>query len=150
MAVGFGIIFLKAKQRWLKYLGLVLWFLFLPNTIYILTDIMYFPNQFMSASLLEKLVLLPEFGLLMLVGFWSYLQAMRPLENIFKNSQSRVVAVVLVNFFIAFAVAIGKVQRTESWYFITNFKRVVSDSLITLETDQVMLFVLIFALITNF
>lgn len=82
IAVGLGMVFLKARQKWLKYLSWVLWFLFLPNTIYLLTDIQYLPNQFLESSGLSRVVLLLEFGFLMSVGFWSYLMAIKPLDKV--------------------------------------------------------------------
>lgn len=152
LAVGFGLVFLKARQKWLKYLSFILWFLFLPNTIYLLTDIQYLPNQFLENSGLSRIILLIEFGFLMAVGFWSYLLAIKPLDKVLnkKSSFTKNLIVVLVNLFIAFAVAIGKVQRTESWYVFTNLGRVINDSLSVLMTAQLVLFIVIFALITNF
>jgi uncharacterized membrane protein len=50
LGVLFGLLFVYFKDWWLKIPLFILWLLFVPNTIYLVTDLQHFPRQFYAAS----------------------------------------------------------------------------------------------------
>ncbi len=150
----FAAFFIKLKNNLLRTGFFVLWILFLPNTIYVLTDVQYLPEQLIKADFIIKIILLFQYAFLMMIGVAVFILGLKPIEKIlrFKFKKNKLIinfSMVVINFLIAFAVALGKIQRTESWYIFTDIKRVIADSINTITSFQLMVYVLIFAVLIN-
>lgn len=108
-----------------------LWLVFLPNTIYLVTDLQYLPNQLIKSKIGEQLVLLIQYSVLASFGVMTYVYALEPISKIFKKLHfpevRREVLYIAVNYIVAFGVMLGKFQRTHSWYIFTDPVRVASD-----------------------
>lgn len=149
----FALAFLRSRSHLFKLIYLIFWFLFVPNTIYIITDIMYLSEQIQSVGLLFKIFLIIQYFLFIGLGVVIYITSVYPIEMYFnrkkKDQKMTTFFIFLFNFLIAFAVAIGKVQRTNSWDIFTDPKLVFSDFMASASSQGVMLFVIVFGLILN-
>lgn len=149
----FAFAFLRSKSYFLKFIFFVFWVLFVPNTIYIITDLQHLPKQFFSVDILFKILLTIQYFVLIALGVVMYIFSIYLIELFFqkrkKDQKNSGLFVFLFNFLIAFAVAIGKVQRTNSWDIFTDPFLVFSDFYSTAASYQTMLFVIVFGLILN-
>ena len=116
-----GWLMLKTRPRFLQVTFALIWFSFLPNTLYILTDLRYLPEQWNAMSNVGKPGLAVQYIMYELIGLSSFLLALYPLEKTLLLSRWRENKVLLpfllitVNFFIGFGVVLGRVQRLNSW-----------------------------------
>lgn len=158
LGVVFGWLFLATKQPLLKVLAAILWMLFLPNTIYVLTDLQYLREQFFEVELLYRPLLLLMYVGLIFFGFVSYIVGLWPWERFIKslkiNSKNKtsliIISLVIINFLAAFGVVVGKELRTHSWYVFTQPFRVYSDFRTVFQTPIYLAFVIMFGLLNNF
>ncbi len=154
LGMSFGLIYMNAKSRLLKSIFLVLWFLFLPNTIYMVTDLQYLPSQFIAANLEIQFFLIVQYSFLIVLSIVTYFIGIKPLEVILKSrfkkdEETRRVITIAANFIIGFAVVLGKVQRTHSWYVFTNPSRVLHDGLTILNSVPLVIAIILFGVLFN-
>lgn len=156
LAVLFGWLFLKSKKVILQLIFFLLWFLFVPNTVYLVTDLQYIPEQWSRADTFFKLLISIQYLILILMGPVTFILGMYPVDKVFKeihlrkHSELRILILIVLNFLIGFAVVLGKFLRTNSWDVLTNFDRVISDALILLSDQNLVLLGLGFGIFTNF
>lgn len=155
IAVIFGWLTLFTHSKIFKVLFIVLWLFFVPNTLYILTDIIHIPTHWLQAVGFWKIVLIFEYLILELAGFASFILAVYPIEKAFFSTRlikRKILAdfiIVLLIFLIGFGIVLGRIQRLNSWEIFTNTERVVSDSLSVLSSPQLTLLAIILGLIGN-
>ncbi len=153
LGVLFCNLFLRSRSVFLKAIFFILWVLFVPNTIYLITDIQHLPKQFSESDVLFKSFLAIQYLTLILLGVITYIASVYPIEVFFdkdkKNRQYTNLFIFLFNFLIAFAVALGKIQRTHSWYIFEDPKRVFNDFYASSSSNLIMLFVIVFGLVLN-
>ena len=137
----------KYGRQFISSIFFVFWILFFPNTIYLITDIEYLPHQLSRTVISYDTLLILEYLILVGLGVITYLWALKPISSKFKTPQY---IVYIFNFGVAFAVALGKIQRTESWQVITNPIRVINDVGKSLSNGQIILFVILFGILINF
>lgn len=147
----FGIAYLNSKQTFFKIPLFILWFLFLPNTIYLVTDIQHYFPQIVKVEFLEGILLTGQYFFLILFGVLSYFAGMIPMEKFFRRKKINNYSYVFLifNFAIAFAVVLGKIERTHSWYVFTQPFRVLEDVVSVLTTVWLLLFVIGFGVFLN-
>lgn len=130
-----------------------LWLIFLPNTIYLVTDLQHLPNQILKARDGEQLILLIQYAVLASFGVMTYVYSLEPASKIFKKIHlpevKREISYIAINYVIAFGVMIGKFQHTHSWYIFTDPVRVVSDVIKTGFTLELLGWVFVFGSIVN-
>src|SRR3989337_2974809 len=100
LPVIFMVLFFTLRNRFLKGIFFILWFLFFPNTIYVLTDVEHIIRQW------------PE-----VVGLCAFLIALFPFEKQLQKYTTKQVTILLIigyNFLIGFAMILGKVERVHS------------------------------------
>ncbi len=154
LAVLFGMLFLYFKKGFLHYFFGVLWLLFLPNTIYMITDMIHLLRQWGRVDDSIKVILLVQYFLLEVVCFATYLYGMVPFEKqLLKrklNERQKIMLIIAFNFLIAFGMVLGRIERINSWDVFVNPMSVLYSAYITLTSHfHLMLFVL-FGLFTNF
>jgi uncharacterized membrane protein len=149
----FCYLFLKSINFIPKTIFFVLWILFVPNSIYLVTDIQYFLNQFYEVSFMYKFLISLQFFFVFILGIITYFASIFPIEARFKGrkvDRTYLPALIfLFNFFIAFAVALGKTERTHSWYVFLNPGQSIKDIFSVLSSNESMLFVFVFGLVLN-
>lgn len=154
LGVIFGFLLLKAKKQPFRIIFFVLWFLFVPNTIYLLTDLQYFPEQVVKLQFPYQILLAGQYLLIFLLGILTFLLGLYPLEKILKDlkikdASVRTVALIIMSFLISFAVALGKIQRVSSWHVLTDPKGAIAGSLATFHSSEVMTFVFLFGVLSS-
>ena len=145
----FGFLFLKSTGFLPRLIFFFLWFLFIPNTIYLVTDAQYFPNQFLQLDFFNRILLIVQYLLVVAVGVVTFLVGLLPLEKLLsylkvKDKLIKNAAIAVMSYLIAFAVALGKIQRVSSWHVVTDPKFTISGSLATFYSSEMMNFVLLF------
>lgn len=152
----FCALLIRAYGTGLQYLFGVLWLLFIPNTIYLLTDIEYLAIQLqrLEGGIGLVLLYLLQYAILFIVGIVTYIYGVLPLELSLKKRKKALektitTGIIILNFLIAFGVVLGKLQRRNSWEAFTNLPRTLHDSFVVLTTPQALWFGIAFGLITN-
>jgi uncharacterized membrane protein len=143
----------KKLHPFVHILLLFLWLIFLPNTIYLVTDIEYLPYQIFRSGIVEQALLFIEYGIIASFGVFSYLFSLEPAQLIlkklkFKKTNEKVFYIVLHSL-VALGVVMGKVQRTHSWYVFTQPQRVVNDAKATLIASDLFFWVFFCAIVIN-
>ena len=155
LGVMFGLSFLKVRQKFFKLCLFTLWILFLPNTIYLLTDLQHLPKQvFEQSEILTRLMIFTQYIALFVFGVFTYVYGLYPIEKLFhlagkKDHQLKVILLIVFNFAIAFGVGLGRIERTHSWYVFTQPLRVVDDVASLITNSNSLLFVVLFGLLAN-
>lgn len=154
LGVIFGFLLLRSKLPIFRVIFFVLWFLFVPNTIYLLTDIQYFPEQVVKLEFFYQVILAGQYLLLFVLGIITFLLGLYPLEKMMKKLKVKdqnvhKVSIVVMSFLISFAVALGKIQRISSWEVFTDPKGTIAGVLATYNSLEVMAFVLLFGVLSS-
>jgi uncharacterized membrane protein len=153
-AVLVGFYFLQTKQTVLKVISGVLWLLFLPNTIYLFTDLMHVIHQWGIINPAYHGMLLLQYVVLEVVGIVTFILAFLPFERmltVFKlRAKSKVVSVILFNFLIALGMVLGRVERVNSWEVFTQIEKVTSAVVHIFSSAELLGLVLLFGLVCNF
>jgi uncharacterized membrane protein len=150
-----GWLMLKTRQRVLRGAFALLWFSFLPNTLYILTDLRYLPEQWHAMSTVGKLGLAVQYILYELIGVSSFLLALYLLEKTLVRSRWRenkvvlAVLLIIVNFFIGFGMVLGRVQRLNSWDLFLDAPKVIHASFHIVSSLELLLLVVLFGVVAN-
>ena len=132
---------------------LFLWLLFLPNTIYLITDLQYLPRQLVRIDQEQIPVLVVMYAFIAVSGIITFLYSLKPFENFISNNKqfkrNKTTLYMILGFLVAFAVVLGKFQRTHSWYVFTEPLRVINDVYLTLTSPQLMILVFILGIVIN-
>ena len=131
-----------------------LWFLYLPNTIYIFTDLHHLVEQWTRVGAFEKILLVYQYGLLEIIGLTCFLVAFYPLEKIlhkYKLPQDKItITLISLNFLMGFAMVLGKIQRVNSWDVFLNPSFVITSGLQLLSSYELLFLGLLFGFFANF
>ena len=123
IAVLFGWLMLKKSSKLLRILYGFVWLIFLPNTIYILTDISHLLEDWNKVVLLFKIILIIQYSVFSFFGIVTFIYALYFFQKLFDSSFK----ILVINFAVGFAMVLGGIERTNSWYVFTNPMRVVND-----------------------
>lgn len=151
----FGYLMVKEKRIFLKLIFAFIWLIFLPNTIYIYTDLIYLPEHWLETKGIEKILLFMQFFILEIVGFFSFIVSLHYLEKILKKYKTKISTkmntflIVLINFFIGAGIVLGREERTNSWEVVLNTKRVFDDSLSIFLSLENLIFIIVAGIFAN-
>lgn len=148
------VVVLRQKlSRIVHFAIFLLWLLFLPNTIYLITDLQHMGAQLLRSGMGEQLLLIFQYVTLAVLGVVTYVYGLEPISTVLKIMKVRQVnkdvLYILLNFLVAFGVILGKVQRTHSWYVFTQPQRVVDDVLATFSDMGLMVWVFFIGVVIN-
>ncbi|MEM6319950.1 MAG: DUF1361 domain-containing protein [Bacteroidota bacterium] len=113
IAVFFGWLAYLSKPKYLAYLLAGLWLLWLPNTLYLVTDIKYYGADRMVAWWQDVLF----FGAIALIGILLYLLALKLVQQRFGFSKR---GTILITILSLIGVIIGRILRWNSWDVFLN------------------------------
>lgn len=154
LPVGFGFLFILFKNPLLKILSGILWVLFLPNTIYIFTDLVHFLNQWSITHPLLSILLLLQYIILVIVGIVTFFIALFPFEKMVltkkKFKQEKAVFLIVFNFFIAFGMVLGRVERINSWDVFIHPLKVLNSAFTVFTSLDLLTVMILFGLFCNF
>ncbi len=154
----FGGLMVKAKRIYIKSLFFVIWLAFVPNTIYIVTDIIHIPQQWNQTMPIERPLLLFQYLVLEIIGLLSFISAVYLFEKLLftlgrkkKKNKFLISHVIFVfNFIIGFGVVLGRIQKLNSWEIFSDAEKTLSKSFEVLSSLELILLVIFFGLLGNF
>lgn len=153
LAVLFGFLFLYFKKGFLHYFFGLLWLLFLPNTIYMITDMIHLLRQWGRVNETIKVILLVQYFLLEVVCFATYLYGMIPFEKLLLKwrlrDNQKIWMIIAFNFLISFGMVLGRIERINSWDVFVNPVSVLYSAYITMTSSFHLLLFVLFGLFTN-
>lgn len=153
LPIFFAYLAVRFRENIVGVMFFVLWLLFFPNTIYTITDLRHLPEQLSKFNVSFDLLLISQYLVLTIFGILTYFWALKPIVNLISKKYKRFkeldTVIVIFNFFVAFGVALGVIQRTESWFVIIDPVRVISDINKSSHSPQIILFVIGFGILTN-
>lgn len=162
IAVVFGYLMIRAKNTSLRLFYGFIWLIFLPNTAYILLDLVHLYEQWSRVDFLFKILLIIQYGIFSLAGVFTFIIATNFFEKLFwginrskskKKEKTRKIeissALLILNFLVGFGAIMGFVLRTNSWHILTQPLRVFEDTQTLLFSPNLFIASLIFGLIAN-
>jgi uncharacterized membrane protein len=144
---GYGV--MKSKRPTTRSMASLLFILFMPNTIYMVTDLIHIPRQITQVYGFAHVLLITQYAVLVWLALVTYLKSMQWFEQgafRARNVTNRMwwwhrntaLIMVILNFATAMAVVMGRVLRTNSWYAVTQPERVVGDIVAVLSDNQLL------------
>ena len=152
----FGWLTLKTRQRFLCMVFVLIWLFFLPNTLYIFTDLRHIVHTWRGIGFFGKIGLVAQYAIYEIIGFSSFILALYPIEKKFLISRwrernlLRAFLLVMANFLIGFGMVLGLVLRMNSWDILVDTPKVMHASLQIFSSFELMLLVLFFSVLANF
>lgn len=141
-----GWIFYKTKTNTIKFILFLTWILFIPNTLYLFTDILHLMDQ-VNTNFLTTTLLLIQYSILFIIGLFTYILSLYPIEKKLKLRSS---AIIALNFLIGYGVVLGRVNRLNSWDIFTRTDLVINTMIQTITSLEIISLTLLFGLFGNF
>lgn len=110
------------------------WLLFIPNTIYMVTDMAHLTWQLPAVDPIMWLPIITQFMLLAMLGIVTFVVGFFPIEQILhhlrkhKYTDYTLYIILIVNIFIGIGVMLGREYRLHSWYVVTQPVRVIASA----------------------
>jgi uncharacterized membrane protein len=151
----FGWLVLVVRQKVLKVAFALIWFLFLPNTLYLITDLPHAIWQWQRMHMAGQIALALQYLILVLIGLVTFFLALYPVEKTLlrsswlKNKSLVPLFIILTNFFIGLGIVLGRVMRINSWDVIVDLSKVISASLSIFTSLELILLVVFFGAFAN-
>lgn len=157
VAVAAGFFMFRLKNIIAKFLFGIIWIIFIPNTIYMLTDLIHIPKQIrVENNFLIIFIILFQYFLLIFISIITFILALYPFEKMtfrFINKQKKrkiiiYLPIFIIHFLIALGVGLGRFQRLNSWEVFTNTEFVITQTVKFLNSSEFFI-VFLFGLISN-
>jgi uncharacterized membrane protein len=151
----FGWLLLKTRQLALKIAFALIWFIFLPNTLYLITDLPHMTWQWHRMHHAGQIALALQYLTLVLIGLITFILALYPVEKALlqsswpKKKALVPVLIIVTNCFIGLGIVLGRVQRINSWDMIVDIPKVIDASKNIFTSLDLILLVLLFGLFAN-
>lgn len=146
----FGRIMLKNRYLIIKIIASSIWLTFLPNTLYLITDIIHFLEDAMVLSGIYLGVDLFLYLFLMVLGVFTFTLSIYPFERLVfqrkKNIKRNIPTFFILNFIVGFGMVLGRVQRANSWEVFTDSGKVLALSINTLASFELVFLALVFGI----
>lgn len=144
VAVLFGWLMSKAHSIFAKTWTGFIWLLFLPNTVYILTDISHIFEDWNKVDNLFKFILLIQYSLFSIVGIVTFVVSVYFFQVLIERKKKKMtpftfLTIAILNIAVGFGVILGGIERTNSWHIFTNPLRVKDDILSVLSSQEMFL-----------
>ena len=152
IAVLFGWFMKETRWTLIRILCAIVWILFLPNTLYLLTDIVHFHQNMHRVGGMDKLVVVFQYIVLLLLGIITYFAAVYPAEKVAveKLKCQQTLFILFINGLVSFSIILGRVERLNSWYFVTNLPRFLRDSLQVITSVNLILLIFFSTVLSTF
>ena len=144
IAVFFGYFMLRVRSNVLKALFGFIWLIFLPNTIYLITDISHVYEDWPRVDIIFKTMITIQYAFFTIAGIITFIYAVYFFERLLekknkkKRKPSTFLVILILNFIVGFGVILGGIQRTNSWDIFINPARVINDSLGVLNSPYLL------------
>jgi len=153
LALVFGYLALLG-WKWFKYIFGLLWLLYLPNTIYIFTDLEHLVYELHQVFFPFSFFLFLQYFIFEIVGITVFILALVPFEKLVhsmpKYKHRFTLLMILFNFLIAFGMVLGRVERVNSWELFTAPIKVLNASVNIMTSWELIGLTILFGLLCNF
>lgn len=153
IAVIAGWLAIKNPHFWLRIIFGFVWLLFMPNTLYILTDLIHLIRQLDMVGDGIKNLLVFQYELFILLAIIFFICGLYPFEEfltkILKERKYLILALIIINFVIGFGVVLGRTEGVNSWEVITYTKRVVEGSIRVVTSFKSIMLAIFFGILGN-
>ncbi|MDO8269861.1 MAG: DUF1361 domain-containing protein [Candidatus Levybacteria bacterium] len=148
------VVLLRQKMsRSLHLIVFFFWLLFLPNTIYLITDLQHVGAQLLQSPVGEQIILIFQYVTLAVLGVVTYVYSLEPVSTVLRKMRLREInkdyLYIVLNYIVASGVVLGKVQRTHSWYIFTEPLRVIADIIATITRTDLLIWIFLIGTIIN-
>jgi uncharacterized membrane protein len=154
VAVLFGLFLFRMPNKFYSLLLGIVWFAYLPNTIYVVTDVHHLIEQWPRLDPLWQALSVVQYGIFVAIGLACYLVAFYPLEKMLQGSYRREkwapYIIIAVNFILGLALVVGKFLRVNSWDLFISPGTAINGFMIALRSDDLLGLALLFGLFANF
>jgi len=106
-------------------IGFVLWFLFLPNAPYVVTDLIHIGRIRAVPAMYDAFLLFSSAAVSLLLGFYS-LSHMENLLSLKFSKKNTNIIIFLIILFTSFGMYLGRFLRFNSWDFFTSHNFLLS------------------------
>ena len=144
-----------SKNYFAKIIYGGIWLVFMPNSIYLYTDLINLTSQWVRVGAFVRAIFILQYGVITVLGFVTYILSMYPFELMLKKVRKvngRIkpwMLVVLVNIIIGFGITLGRVERINSWDILFAPQNVVYSSLRILYSSKEILLTALFGIFAN-
>lgn len=107
------------EQKWNQALVFFCWFIFFPNALYLLTDLIHLENESNIPKWFDAVLLFSASLLGLFLAFVSLFRVERYLILLFERKRAGMI-VLFILFFGSFGVYLGRFLRWNSWDIIRN------------------------------
>ncbi len=153
LPVLFAALFFAFRNKILKGIFFILWILYLPNSIYVITDTLHMLEQWDIVDMVGKLVLLIQYFILEFVGLAAFIFALYPFERLLRKSRRikrhTTTLIVVINFLIGLGMVFGRVDRLNSWDVFTTPQAVVVSIIHVFTTVELLGLAILLGLFAN-
>ncbi|MEI6532657.1 MAG: DUF1361 domain-containing protein [Candidatus Roizmanbacteria bacterium] len=136
------------RQPYIKIPLLIIWLLFVPNSIYILTDIIHFQSQWdvipsnLEVWLVVQYAFFLPWGIITHIANLYYFELLLE-QTKFIKKRARPIVILILQFLIALGLIMGRNQRTNSWHVITQPWKVIRDVFEVIMRVDLFIYILI-------
>lgn len=124
----------RSRRNILWWIGLIIFILFLPNAAYVITDIIHFVSDVRNPDISANgiiFLIIPQYIIFILAGFQCHVLSVMAIINYLRrqdiiSKRNGVVGIELgINLLTAYGVYLGRFNRLNSWYIVTEPDRLV-------------------------
>lgn len=155
VAVIFGWLMLRKLPKLIRIICGFCWLLFLPNTIYILTDVSHLFEDWPKVNNLFRLILILQYTLFSIIGIITFAISVYFFQKLLEGKRQKgiktttIAAICVLNFIVGFGVILGGIRRTNSWYVFTNPSVVLEDVLSLIYSQELLILSLGVGILAN-
>jgi uncharacterized membrane protein len=148
----FASLFFRFDNKFLKTVFFVAWLAFLPNSAYVMTDMLHLIDDWGRIMPDDRFLIICQYIVFEILGLAAFVFALYPFEKALRKSWAKKSAsdiILAMNFIIGFGMVLGRVDRVNSWQVITAPHEVASAALHVLTSLDLMFLVVLFGLFNN-
>lgn len=142
----------RTRSTFIQIILFLLWLIFLPNTLYMVTDIIHLFNpKFGQLTFVFQILGIWLYMIVIFLAVFTFILSIKPVlmrYRVFLDGLTRSYKLLLFSIFsllIGFAISMGRFQRTNTWYIFTQPMRVVQDVFASLTDPTVVLLALAYS-----
>lgn len=142
-----GLLITQIKHTVLRSLLLVVWLLFIPNTIYLLTDLIHLPPDLRYTEGYHQLIIIAMYQTLVVIGILTYILGIYTVHKIlFRHSTNKYAVLMLLNSLISIGLILGRVYRYNSWDIMIKPLSIIMTSLQIITSPEYIIFIVVFSI----
>lgn len=158
IAVWFGFLMLKPFPNYIRFFCGFIWLIFLPNTLYLLTDITHLPEDWPKVDGVFKIILMLQFSFFAIVGIITFILAVYFFQIFLEGKSSSrqkniklrtLILISILNFLVGFGIILGGIQRIHSWYIFSNPLKVIEDLVTVINSKELLTLSFGFGILAN-